>query len=291
MYALRFAIRRVNAAEHCANKRKAGYIIANTRQRVLQIMSAASSSRSSNGASASISKNSNNTLLNPFHLATKIFDLHLPYLTSTLHLQIELALWICTLLLTAASSLVLYKHSYLYTGGDWVFLSWVGLWLGRHFLIRLICTVTWVDTGSEWRGSHPGSWRRRHQFSTWMHRHQGRAKRGSLYHRLRWIISLLCSPYTILCTLVKLLQTCAMAGQYCDTSAANGVASAAMLGAGGGGGGGTIMGEHEHHHHGHHHGHHHHSSNKSSSQAFFIGPYPHSNDVHTAVILSMARSW
>ncbi|KAL7534236.1 hypothetical protein ACHAXR_008188 [Thalassiosira sp. AJA248-18] len=228
------------------------------------------------------SSNSATGILNPFHLASKILDLHLPYLTTTLHLQIELALWICTLLLTAASSLVLYKHSYLYTVGDWVFLSWVGLWLGRHFILRLVCTTTFVDPGSDWRGNYGGSWRRRRSFHTWLHRHQ--ARRQSLYHRLRWLASLF-SPYNILSMVVTLIQTCAMAGQYCDASAANGVASAAMMVAGGGGGGGT-MGEHEHHHH----------SSKSSAhhshgQHALFGPYPQSNDVHTAIILSLARSW
>ena len=78
--------------------------------------------------------------------------------------------------------------------------------------------------------------------------------------------------------LVKLIQTVAMAGQYCDTSAANGVASAAMMVAGGGGGDDHI---------------HHHSSKSSthSGQHALFGPFPQSNDVHTAVILSLARSW
>mmetsp|Transcript_1669 Transcript_1669/g.3559 ORF Transcript_1669/g.3559 Transcript_1669/m.3559 type:complete len:882 (+) Transcript_1669:125-2770(+) len=236
--------------------------------------------------------NSRTVTMNPFHLVSKIFDLHLPHLaSSTLHLQIEFALWICTLLLTSASSLVLYKQSsYMYTSGDLMFLSWVGLWLGRHFIMRLVCTVTWVDppSGSSVSSSssggntnsnyYGGSWRRRRAFQTWLHRHQ---QRNSLYHRLRWLQRSLLSPYNLCSNLVKLVQTCAMAGQYCDASAAKGRVS--MVGAGGG------MGDdHHHHHHSskssahHHHGHQHHA---------LFGPYPQSNHVHTAVILSLARSW
>ena len=226
---------------------------------------------------------------NPFHLLTKIFDLHLPYLTTKLHLQIEFALWICTILLTCASSGVLYKHSFLSTYGDWVFLSWVGLWLGRHFLLRLVCTitfvggtVTFVDRGAVWpRHTYEGSWRRRKSFKTWLYK---REARDSVYHRVRWMLCL-CSPYNILSMLVKLIQTCAMAGQYCDTSAAHGVASAAMIMASGGSSG----------HDDHHHVHHHHSSKGSThhhhSGGLSFGPYPQSNVVHTAVILSLARSW
>jgi len=75
-----------------------------------------------------------------------------------------------------------------------------------------------------------------------------------------------------------------MAGQYCDASAANGVASAAMMMAGGGGG----FGDSDQYLH---------SSSKSSGKGTqhsgqqLFGPYPQSNDVHTAVILSLARSW
>mmetsp|Transcript_27663 Transcript_27663/g.66652 ORF Transcript_27663/g.66652 Transcript_27663/m.66652 type:complete len:202 (-) Transcript_27663:81-686(-) len=97
---------------------------------------------------------------NPFHLLSKIFDLHLPYLATTLHLQIELALWICTLLLTGASSVVLYKRSYLHTTGDWAFLTWVGVWLGRHFVMRLACTMTWADPPSSASSSSSSSAKR-----------------------------------------------------------------------------------------------------------------------------------
>jgi len=75
-----------------------------------------------------------------------------------------------------------------------------------------------------------------------------------------------------------------MSGQYCDASAANGVASAAMMMAGGGGG----FGDSDQYLH---------SSSKGSGKGTqhsgqqLFGPYPQSNDVHTAVILSLARSW
>ena len=98
-------------------------------------------------------------------LLSKLFDTHIPYLTTTIHLQIEFALWICTLLLTCASSLILYKHSWdPFSAGDGTFLLWVGLWLGRHFILRLVCTVTWVDPGNERKGNYGGSWRRRRSF-------------------------------------------------------------------------------------------------------------------------------
>jgi len=212
-----------------------------------------------------MSKSKTKTTRNPFNLMSKIFDLHLPYLTTTLHLQIEFALWICTVLLTAASSMVLYKNSFLTTYGDWVFLSWVGLWLGRHFILRLVCTVTWIDASCK-NSIDNVSWRRRRSFQTWLHRHKARQ---SIYHRLRWFISLL-SPYNILTMVVKLIQTCAMAGQYCDTSAANGVANAAMVVATGGSGGDDHL----------------HSQYHSSKS-----PCPQSSVMHTAVILSLARSW
>ncbi|KAL9190779.1 hypothetical protein ACHAXT_000485 [Thalassiosira profunda] len=218
------------------------------------------------------------SLLQPVRLASRILDLHLPNLPTTLHLRIEFALWICTLFLAAASSHVLYKHSYMNTAGDVMFLSWVGLWLGRHFLLRLMCTVAWVDPGSEGRGHYGGSWGRRRAFKTWLHRHRQRERR-SVYHRLRWLLGLL-APYNLACGVVNFIKSNAMAGQYCDASAAHG-ASAAVILAGGGSGGD----DHSHHHHsskgsGHSHG-----------QHAMFGPHPQSNDVHAAVILSMARSW
>lgn len=228
------------------------------------------------------------TFLNPFQLLTKVFDLHLPYLATALHLQIEFALWICTLLLTGASSLVLYKHSFLYTVGDWFFMSWVGLWLGRHFLLRLVCTVAWVDPGSDWRGTRAGSWRRRRAFESWLHRYRGRERR-SIYHRVRWAICF-CSPYNFFSALVRLIQSCAMAGQYCDASAAKGVAGAAMTMAGGGGGSGggaddqyLQVGSSS-------------ASSKGGGKGTQSGvpmfaPCPESGDLHAAVILSLARLW
>merc|ERR1719291_1282680 len=98
-----------------------------------------------------------------FHPLTNLLshavDLRLPMWHSTHHLQIELTLWFCTVLLTAASSLVLYKHSYLSTSGDAKVLLCVGLWTGRHFLVRLLCSATWVDVPRP-RGT-AGGWRRR----------------------------------------------------------------------------------------------------------------------------------
>lgn len=213
-------------------------------------------------------------------LLSKVFDLHLPYLATTLHLRIEFALWACTLLLASASSTVLYKRSYLTTGGDWTFLLWVGTWLGRHFLVRLACTIAWVCPP---RSRHPrsggesssggggggggvdhrrlgGSWRRRRAFETWLSRRRGAgapagggggrrpAPAAALLrrhlHRLRYLLRILLSPYGAFSALVRWVQSSAMAGQYCDESAANGVASAAMMmlvppGGGGGGGGGV----------------------------------------------------
>jgi hypothetical protein len=217
-----------------------------------------------------------------FRLISKIFDLHLPYLTTTLHLQLEFALWICTILFTVASSRVLYKHSFLSTYGDWVFLSWIGAWLGRHFFLRLVCTITLIDLpGNHWRGgmSHShygGSWRRRRAFHSWLHFHR---RQQSLYHRIRWLLRLF-SPYNIAVMLVEFIQTCSMAGQYCDSSAANGVASAAtmMLVASGGGD-----------------DHHPHAKNSSTYNSHVtipsFRPNSHSNARIASVILSVAKSW
>eukprot|EP00578_Thalassiosira_sp_NH16_P014414 CAMPEP_0181116714 /NCGR_PEP_ID=MMETSP1071-20121207/22105_1 /TAXON_ID=35127 /ORGANISM="Thalassiosira sp., Strain NH16" /LENGTH=290 /DNA_ID=CAMNT_0023200991 /DNA_START=184 /DNA_END=1052 /DNA_ORIENTATION=+ len=234
---------------------------------------------------------------NPFHLLSKIFDLHLPYLATTLHLQIELALWICTLLLTGASSVVLYKRSYLHTTGDWAFLTWVGVWLGRHFVMRLACTMTWADppssasSSSSSSGGEVGHGSR--SFATWLHR---RRMGRSAYHRIRWALSLL-SPHNLCSALARFVQTCAMAGQYCDSGAARGVASAAVAVAGGGTT--ALYEDHHHHHHAmHHHVHGHSSKGSGSSHGFshhgghgMFGPYPQSIHVHAAVILSLARSW
>lgn len=201
----------------------------------------------------------------------KTINLQLPYPTTVIHLQIEFALWICTLLLAVASFMVLYKNSFLTTYGDVVFFSWVGAWLGRHFLLRLVCTVTTID-GNKNNG------RQRRKFQSWLYRYKAR---HSVYYRIRWYLSLL-SPYNLLRMGIKLIQTCAMAGQYCDASAANGVASAAMIIASGGSGG-----DDQYHLHHHHHHHHHHSSKNSTLHS----PYPQSGVMHTVIILSIARSW
>ncbi|KAL3757259.1 hypothetical protein ACHAWU_008420 [Discostella pseudostelligera] len=229
-------------------------------------------------SSTSSKSKSSPTAINLYRLIAKIFDLHLPYLTTTLHLQIEFVLWICTILFIISSSLVLYKQTYLQTWGDWVFLLTVGAWLGRHFLLRLVCTVTWMDPGLV-KG---GSWRRRRAFHTWLLQHR---RQQNLYHRLRWLLSSI-SPYNIASMLVKFIQTCAMAGQYCDASAANGVASAAMMVVATSGGGD------DHYLHGHHFSKSsstHHSHGQHAAVLSF-GPRPHSITMNT-YMLSLARSW
>lgn len=298
---------------------------------------------------------------------------------------------------------MLYKHSYLTLVGDWTFLFWVGLWLGRHFLLRLIFTVSWVYPPSIFSSSSTtfinnwsslirskkkrpgnrlgGSWTRRRNFDTWLHRQKctGRIRQGRedyddyvdeeeqcnigdyvvehaiaailgtmiggsiavnlewatnvnstvrfiwrlipclvastvLYryrHRLRYITRTFLSPYVILSTIINWMYYFAMAGQYCDASAANGIASLAMMEGWGGG----LMMETDHHllsslnsgggkghHHGHnnnhhrHHSHHHHypdlllslagSSNLYASNGIGGGIAP-----HIAIIISLSRTW
>jgi len=154
-----------------------------------------------------------------------------------------------------------------------MFLSWVGMWLGRHFILRLVCTATWIDPPSTSVGNssnirYGGSWRRRRAFRTWLHGHQ---RRNSIYHRLRWFQLSLISPYNLCSNIVKFIQTCAMAGQYCDASAAKGRV-------------GTIMVGDDHHSS-------HHKSSTHNQHHVLFGPYPQSNHVHADVILSLARSW
>lgn len=80
---------------------------------------------------------------------------------------------------------------------------------------------------------------------------------------------------------LKLIQSYAMAGQYCDMSAANGVAaSAVMLSSGGGVGGGSD----DHYYH-HHHYYNYSSKGSSSSQHSLFG------QGHVTVILALARMW
>lgn len=236
---------------------------------------------------SSINMKSSSSTINLFRLVAKIFDLHLPFLTTTLHLQLEFILWICTILFTISSSLVLYKQTYLHTFGDWVFLFTVGAWLGRHFLLRLVCTITWVDPpapgvdGSCFGGSR----RRRRAFNTWMLRHQ---RQKSLYYRLRWLLSFL-SPYNIITTIIKFVQTYAMAGQYCDASAANGVASAAMMMLATSG-----SGDDNHLHYGHNFSkssYSHHHSHGQYGAILPFGPRQHTNAVMTSIILALSRLW
>jgi hypothetical protein len=277
-------------------------------------------------------------------LLSKIFDLHMPYLATSTHLRIEFALWACTVLLASASSTVLYRNSYLSTYGDWTFMLWVGTWLGRHFLVRLACTLSWIcPPRSPWgegggrNGRLGGGWRRRRKFETWLHRQRGGGSGAVLggygrysssssssslstpspaiiasirrqCHRMKWIIRLLLSPYDAFSRLLKSVQYCGMAGQYCDASAANGVASAAMVMLPGGvvsglvdvdhhhfpmsttrgGGGGSSFGGHGGHHH-HHHPHSfggrdHHLVGSSSHQSYGVAG-------HADVMLSLAMSW
>ena len=256
-------------------------------------LSSAQSNKSSTMKRSTSAKSRPSTPTNIFRLVAKIFDLHLPYLPTTLHLRLEFILWICTILFTISSSLVLYKQTYLHTYGDWVFLFTVGAWLGRHFLVRLMCTITWVDLGmvagcssssNNNKSSHVGgSRRRRRAFDTWLIRHR---RQQSLYHRIRWLLSFI-SPYNIASKLVKFIYTCAMAGQYCDTSAANGVASAAMMMLATSGGGD------DHHLHSHHFSKasstHHVHGQHAAAQSF--GLRPHSNTMNTSIMLSLARLW
>ena len=223
-------------------------------------------------------------------LLSKVFDLHMPYLATSTHLRIEFALWVCTVLLVSASSTVLYRNSYLSTYGDWTFMLWVGTWLGRHFLVRLACTLSWicpprsswgggvVPGGGEGNGRLGGGWRRRRAFETWLHRQRGGGGGAVLggygryssswssssssppsppspaiitsirrqCHRIKWIFRLLLSPYDAFSRLLKSVQYCGMAGQYCDASAANGVASAAMVMLPGGVVGGLVDVDHHH---------------------------------------------
>jgi len=224
--------------------------------------------------------------INPIKCLCRLFHWPTPHLTTTLHLQNEFALWIATILLTAASSHVLYKSAFLSTSGDVKFLAFVSLWLGRHFLLRLICTVTWVDQyysssynnnnnnyNRDNSNSDNGGWKRRRAFQTWIHARER--------HRIRWLCRVLCSPYNIHLMVLKLIQSYAMAGQYCDLSAANGVAaSAVMLSSGGGVGGGSD----DHYYH-HHHYYNYSSKGSSSSQNSLFG------QGHVTVILALARMW
>ena len=207
----------------------------------------------------------------PLKLMSQFLNWQIPHITTSLHLRNEFALWIATILLTAASSHVLYKDSFLSTAGDIKFMLFVSLWLGRHFMLRLICTVTWVDNydGKD-KQNLGGGWRRRRAFQTWIH---ARERSTLFYHRIKWFLRV-CSPYNVCVMVIKLIQSYAMAGQYCDASAANGVANAAMLSGGIGG-----VDDHYHHH-----------SSKGSSQQLFA-PFPHSNEGHVTVILTLASMW
>eukprot|EP00804_Cyclotella_cryptica_P003419 CCRYP_018570-RA/>CCRYP_018570-RA protein AED:0.29 eAED:0.29 QI:0/-1/0/1/-1/1/1/0/838 len=213
---------------------------------------------------------------------------HLPYITTSIHLRAELALLICNILLVAASSHNLYKNAYLTNSGDWKYLLAVSFWLGRHVFLRAVCTLSWVDVGStigERNVVNGLGWNRRRDFEAWAerqrHQYQGRSLFQMMYRWLRGIVGLF-SPFNLMATLVRLIQQYAMGGQYCDGSAARGVASAAMMmygGSGGnfGGGGDDSHGSKTNKHVSHHHGVH--------------SLHTQSMETHTIAMLFLARVW
>ncbi len=244
--------------------------------------------------------------------------MQIPYLPTTIHLKNEIALWICTILFTAASSHTLYRDSYLTTFGDYKFLFWVSLWLGRHWILRLVCTWTWVDIGGstwaglfgisnhEWRTNKfgcnmnhsDGGQERLQSFKKWQYHYYYRknSQEGNvfraMYHRYRWLLTFL-SPYSIYSAVMYVIQSWAMAGQYCDFSALHGLTSGAIAvsggigGFGGFGGGGDLDLNHHHSSKG---------SNKNlhsslSGANFLFGSNPVSNETMAIVILSLSRMW
>ena len=148
----------------------------------------------------------------------------MPVVPSALHVQIELALWVCATLLTASSSLVLYKHSYLSTTGDLAVLFAISAWLGRHFLLRLICTLTSAGVRSPATNNYGGGRRRRREFRRWMHRNRP----GSLYHRAAYWLGKL-SPNSLLDALGRFVRGTCMAGQWCDSSSGRALPNAALI--------------------------------------------------------------
>ncbi|KAL7475063.1 hypothetical protein ACHAW6_000996, partial [Cyclotella cf. meneghiniana] len=175
-------------------------------------------------------------------ILTAIGISHFLYIPTSIHLRAELALLICNVLLVAASSHNLYRNSYLTNSGDWTYLLTVCLWLGRHVFLRIMCTSSWVDAGSTIGDRNVVNglgWNRRRDFEAWADRQrnqkQGRFLFRMMYRWLRRTIGLL-SPFNLMETLIRLIQQYAMGGQYCDGSAARGVASAAMILYGGSGG-------------------------------------------------------
>lgn len=185
-------------------------------------------------------------------------------------------------------------------------------------MLRLICTWTWVDVrgaslggifgidcrGNNWGGKFhnnhvTGGWARRRSFQRWKNNYEYRRNlcEGNvflaLYFRSRWLLSFL-SPRSIYSSCLSLIQSYTMAGQYCDASAAQGMASPAMILGGGSGfggfGGGGDMDSHHHHHH----------SSKGSNRNVYashggthalFGPHPSPNETHAVIILSLSRIW
>lgn len=143
------------------------------------------------------------------------------------------------------------------------------------------------DTSSRYSGKPYGvGWNRRHNFKSWADRQDCQKNRSAFrlfYSYARWMLRML-SPYNLMTTFVHMIQSYAMAGQYCDNSAAQGVASVAMISSGAGGNFASVGGDDHHHHH-----YVHHYSSKggkhAASQSFG------SSEMHTNVILSVARFW
>eukprot|EP00569_Conticribra_weissflogii_P002720 CAMPEP_0171336950 /NCGR_PEP_ID=MMETSP0878-20121228/6380_1 /TAXON_ID=67004 /ORGANISM="Thalassiosira weissflogii, Strain CCMP1336" /LENGTH=941 /DNA_ID=CAMNT_0011838517 /DNA_START=32 /DNA_END=2857 /DNA_ORIENTATION=- len=257
-------------------------------------------------------------LVNALAFIFRPIKMQIPYLPTTLHLQNEIALWTCTILFTAASSHTLYRDSYLTTSGDYKFLFWVSMWLGRHWILRLLCTWTWVDIGRttlgglfgvsnhEWKRKQYGSVinhcdggrERLRSFKKWTYQfhyrrttQQGNVFRA-MYYRIRWLLTYL-SPNSIYSAVMYVIQSWAMAGQYCDNSAFQGLAPGVIfLGGGAGGFGGFVGG-------GDLDLHHHHSSKGSNKNVHsslggansLFGSNPASNETHAIVILSLSKIW
>lgn len=123
-------------------------------------------------------------------------------------------------------------------------------------------------------------WNRRRDLEAWVARQRdqkrGRSLFQILYGWLRWTARII-SPFNLMTLMVHFIKQYGMGGQYCDGSAARGVASAAMMMYGGSGNFGPGD-DHQtktskHGHHGQH------------------VMYPHAMERHTMCILFLARVW
>ncbi|KAL7509516.1 hypothetical protein ACHAXN_007816 [Cyclotella atomus] len=228
-------------------------------------------------------------------LLTATSTTHLPYLHTTIHLRSEIALLLCNILFICASSHNLYRNAYLQSAGDWKYLAASSLWLGRHVFLRIICTASWIDVGSDCIGERSVvdglGWGRRRDFHTWMEQHTSsrQSRRGNsqsfvkiVCSWIRWMMDIL-SPWNLVSNLVYFIKQYCMGGQYCDGSAARGVASAAILmyGTGGGSFGGV---EDQYH-----------TSSKTSKHGHHGGQHSvvfnETTEMHTTGILFLARVW